>query len=112
LDKPKVIYKYTHAQAVADGELRKIDWPVKVPRGPAIPLYISKDAAQLFEKEDDATIAEAAAYALLMDSPITSWSKRLKCSHNSIDYELVRGFAIRDDDKREYICTIVAPGER
>jgi hypothetical protein len=105
-DKPKVVYKYTHAQAVADGELRQIPWKA------GIPLYISKDASKLFKLEDDEDLAAAAAYALLMAGPITRWAERMRCSHNSTEYELVRGFAIRDDDKKEYICTIVAVGER
>jgi len=106
MDEGKLIYKYTHAQAVADGELRKIPWKA------GIPLYISKDASKLFEKEDDESLAAAAAYALLMAGPITRWQERMGCMHNGVEYELVRGFAIRDDDKKEFICTIVAKGER
>lgn len=105
MEEPKLIYKYTHAQALAGGELRKIEWPV------AIPLYISLAASKLFEGEADDVLAATAAYALLMGGPLER-RVRIKGCHNGTDYELVCDLEVRDDDKVQPCCTIVAPGER
>src|SRR5574337_216744 len=69
-------------------------------------------AVHILAGEEDWVITQAAALALLFDEPNTSWEKRIRCSHSGKEFEIVRGFAIRDDDKTEHICTIVAPGER
>jgi hypothetical protein len=107
-EEPKIIYKYTHARAVADGDLRILDWPV----ADRMTLYISRNADALFppEEEKDNCLAGAVALALIMDND-TDTGKRLKCAHNGIDYQVALGFEIRDDDKQMPICTIVAPGE-
>lgn len=108
MTEPKIVFKYTHAQAVADGELRSLEWPVQA----QVTLYISKDASKLFEKEDDETIKQAAAFALLMTRPGNKPGTRIKCQHSGINYELVLDFESRDDDKRQPCATIVVPGER
>ncbi|HEY9678631.1 MAG TPA: hypothetical protein V6C76_11515 [Drouetiella sp.] len=105
-EQPKLIFKYTHAQAVANGDLKLI--PSKIP----VPLYISIEAQKKFANESEESISQAVAYALLMDSIPKSWVGRTKAMHNGIEYEIDRGFEIRDDDKRVACVTVIAPGER
>lgn len=109
MNEPKQIYKYTHEQAVKDGELRKLEW-----KGPKqVGLYISRDADALFKKngDDDESIGAAVAYTMLM-AQFDRWKARLKAMHNGVEYELDLSYEIRDDDQKNPICTIVTPGER
>lgn len=104
MNEPKMIYKYTHAQAVADGELRIM------PYENAPPMYISKALDKQAEKygitDDDILGAVLVMFFGTKPKPrVTIHSLK------PFNFDMVTGAEIRDDHEYVACLTFVCEGE-
>lgn len=108
MTEPKIIYKYTHAQAVADGELTKLE-PFSSSK---IVLYISKDAQAL--RLAPQWIRNQLAWLVLtvpnkQRKAGSRYALRMLGAESLLD--AVFGIEIRDDDKIVPCITVVTKNE-